>query len=155
MDAKKCRTCGERHWGPICPSSKSSRGSVKPTPPAEERAAPLRAPPPSKEIMTDVGGMVSLTRPALGGVARAAGAAPGPREAIPSSDAARTPPVLKPKPPKPPSRKASAAASETFKSKLGRPFKKDRDKTLTATKPWVALGMSRSAWYRRQAEKRS
>lgn len=36
----------------------------------------------------------------------------------------------------------------------GRPRLEDRDKTLKATKPWAALGMSERTWYRRQAEKR-
>jgi hypothetical protein len=31
----------------------------------------------------------------------------------------------------------------------------DRDKTLAATKPWEAAGMSRRTWYRRQAEQRT
>jgi hypothetical protein len=37
----------------------------------------------------------------------------------------------------------------------GRPRIEDRSKTLAATKPWLAAGMSRSTWYLRQAEKRS
>lgn len=35
-----------------------------------------------------------------------------------------------------------------------RPLAKDSHKTLTATKPWEAEGMSRATWYRRQKEKR-
>jgi hypothetical protein len=31
----------------------------------------------------------------------------------------------------------------------------DRGKTLAATKPWVALGMSRRTWFYRQAKDRS
>ena len=85
MDARKCRTCGERHWGPICPSPKSSRGGVE-------------------------------SRPRKG----KAEAAVGPREAKP---------------------------------KVGRPLDSEKGKTLTATQPWVAAGMSRRTWYRRQAEK--
>lgn len=38
--------------------------------------------------------------------------------------------------------------------KLGRPRIENRDKTLKATKPWAALGMSRSTWYARQAEQK-
>lgn len=38
-------------------------------------------------------------------------------------------------------------------TKRGRPLAKDRDKTLTATKPWVAEGISERTWYRRQKEK--
>jgi hypothetical protein len=38
--------------------------------------------------------------------------------------------------------------------KTGRPRIEDRDKTLAATKPWLALGMSERTWFRRQAEKR-
>jgi hypothetical protein len=38
--------------------------------------------------------------------------------------------------------------------KTGRPLTNDRAKTIEAKKPWLALGMSRRTWYRRQAEKR-
>lgn len=31
----------------------------------------------------------------------------------------------------------------------------DREKTYEATKPWLALGMSRRTWYRRQKERRT
>ncbi len=31
----------------------------------------------------------------------------------------------------------------------GRPLEIDRDKTLTATKPWAKLNMSKATWYRR------
>ncbi len=84
-----------------------------------------------------------------------AGVASGPREATPSSDAARTATVRKPKSPQPPSPKTSTAAPETFKHKVGRPRIEDVGKTLRSTKPWAALGMSRSTWYSRQAENRS
>ncbi len=40
------------------------------------------------------------------------------------------------------------------KPKRGPPRIEDRGKTLTATKPWGAAGMSRATWYRRQAENR-
>jgi hypothetical protein len=47
-------------------------------------------------------------------------------------------------------------AGETApKVRKGRPRLEDRAKTLAATKPWDAAGMSRSSWYKRQAEKRS
>ena len=36
----------------------------------------------------------------------------------------------------------------------GRPRIGDSHKTLKATKPWAALGMSERTWYRRQREKR-
>ena len=35
-----------------------------------------------------------------------------------------------------------------------KPLAKDSDKTLMATKPWDAEGMSRRTWYRRRAEAR-
>jgi hypothetical protein len=38
--------------------------------------------------------------------------------------------------------------------KKGRPRIEDRARTIEARKPWLKLGMSRRAWYRRQAEKR-
>ena len=79
-----------------------------------------------------------------------AGVTTGPREAIPSSDAARAAP-RKPKH-QPPG--ASPAASGAIKPKLGRPRVEDVKKTLRALKPWAALGMSRSTWYARQAEER-
>lgn len=37
--------------------------------------------------------------------------------------------------------------------KRGRPRIEDRAKTLQATKPWVAAGMSERTWYRRRAER--
>jgi hypothetical protein len=36
--------------------------------------------------------------------------------------------------------------------KIGRPRIEDRAKTLTATEPWKAAGMSRRSWYRRQRD---
>jgi hypothetical protein len=39
-------------------------------------------------------------------------------------------------------------------SKAGRPRIEDRANTIEAKKPWLKLGMSRTTWYRRQAEKR-
>lgn len=39
--------------------------------------------------------------------------------------------------------------------KRGRPRLEDVDKTLEATKPWKAAGMSKRTWQRRQAEKKS
>ena len=41
------------------------------------------------------------------------------------------------------------------KPKRGPPRIEDRGNTLTATKPWEALNMSRRSWYRRQAEKQA
>jgi hypothetical protein len=40
------------------------------------------------------------------------------------------------------------------KAKTGRPRIEDKSKTLMATKPWLAMGMSRSTWYLRQREER-
>ncbi len=39
-----------------------------------------------------------------------------------------------------------------IKRRAGRPRVEDRDKTLAATKPWEALGMSRATWYNRRRE---
>lgn len=36
-----------------------------------------------------------------------------------------------------------------------RPLAKNREQTLTATRPWEAEGISRRTWYRRQREKRA
>lgn len=44
---------------------------------------------------------------------------------------------------------AVAAPAAQAQRKRGRPLIEDRDKTLAAQKPWQALGMSRSSWYRR------
>jgi hypothetical protein len=41
-----------------------------------------------------------------------------------------------------------------IRAKQGRPRIEDRTETITAKKPWVALGMSRATWYKRQAEKK-
>jgi hypothetical protein len=35
----------------------------------------------------------------------------------------------------------------------GRPRLEDKDKSFEATKPWLALGMSRRTWYSRRKEK--
>ena len=43
---------------------------------------------------------------------------------------------------------SSPAAPTT--PKKGRPFKDQADKSLTATKPWEAAGVSRASWYRSQ-----
>lgn len=40
------------------------------------------------------------------------------------------------------------------KIRIGRPRIEVAHKTLAATKPWAALGMSERTWFRRQAEKR-
>lgn len=81
----------------------------------------------------------------------------------PSSDAARTVSVRKSKPAQRLPEALIAASvpkSKTPKetpveSKVGRPRIEDRDKTLKARKPWIALDMSRSTWFRRQAEKKA
>lgn len=39
------------------------------------------------------------------------------------------------------------------KPRRGRPRIEDIDKTLAATRPWEALGMSRRTWYARKKEK--
>ena len=46
------------------------------------------------------------------------------------------------------------AAAPDAAPKRGRPRIEDRGKTLAATRPWEALGMSERTWYRRQAERR-
>ena len=48
-----------------------------------------------------------------------------------------------------------ASGPREAKRKTGRPLAKDADKTLGKLRPWVALGMSESTWYRRQAEQRA
>ena len=48
----------------------------------------------------------------------------------------------------------TAKTTGALRIKLGRPRIGDADKTLKAQQPWKAAGMSRSTWYRRQAEKR-
>ena len=45
-----------------------------------------------------------------------------------------------------------ASAEKT--QRVGRPRLEDSTKTLRATKPWEGLGMSRTTWFRRRAEKR-
>jgi hypothetical protein len=52
-----------------------------------------------------------------------------------------------------PRAKPGRSPAKKSKIKTGRPRLEDRDKTLTATKPWKAAKMSRATWYRRQAEK--
>jgi hypothetical protein len=45
-------------------------------------------------------------------------------------------------------------AIEALTPRKGRPRIEDAPNSYEATKPWLALGWSRSTWYRRQAEKR-
>jgi hypothetical protein len=40
------------------------------------------------------------------------------------------------------------------KKRIGRPRIEERHKTNEARQPWLALGMSKRTWYRRQAERR-
>lgn len=49
----------------------------------------------------------------------------------------------------------AGVASSPRETKRGRPRIEDVAKTLQATKPWVAAGMSERTWYRRRAEKRA
>ena len=51
---------------------------------------------------------------------------------------------------KPPPSGGAAGAALKAPAKRGRPLAKDKDATLTATKPWEAEGMSRATWYGRQ-----
>lgn len=53
--------------------------------------------------------------------------------------------------------KAEAPSGEpvkalSSKAKRGRPRIEDRDKTIEARKPWLALGMGRRTWYDRKAK---
>jgi hypothetical protein len=50
---------------------------------------------------------------------------------------------------------AGVAPGPRESRKTGRPRLEDRDKTLEATEPWAAAGMSRTTWFRRQAEQRA
>lgn len=49
--------------------------------------------------------------------------------------------------------RAGVATSPRKVFKRGRPRLEDADKTLAATKPWLALKMSRSTWFARRREK--
>ena len=52
-------------------------------------------------------------------------------------------------------KKAASASIALRPSPIrGRPRLEDRDKTLTATEPWKALGFSRRTYFRRVAEKK-
>lgn len=48
-----------------------------------------------------------------------------------------------------------AKAPVVVPRRVGRPRIEDRGVTLTATRPWEALGMSRSSWYLRQRRSRA
>ena len=52
-------------------------------------------------------------------------------------------------------RLASYAGAPKKRAGRGRPIDRDMDKTVTATKPWLALGMSRRTWYRRKREEKA
>lgn len=46
--------------------------------------------------------------------------------------------------------KADRLVRMAVKNRRGRPLAKDADKALAKTKPWLAEGMSRRTWFRRQ-----
>jgi hypothetical protein len=47
------------------------------------------------------------------------------------------------------------APPSPIQAKRGRPLKRDKDKTLEATKPWEAEGMARSTWFGQRAKEKA
>lgn len=149
MDAPKCKNCGERHYG-LCPSHKSSRGGgeSRPIPKPGKVAGSVGTGvyPPVKErrSQTEVGqaGVASSPREAKGGLRISPIPSVGP-----IGDGIGLTMVRHP------TQAELAKNGGNWPPKRGRPRLEDRDKTLRATKPWLAAGMSRSSWYRRQREK--
>lgn len=129
MDAPKCRTCGERHPAGPCPQHQTKRGD-RPEATVLNGAAE-RKKPTSKRARSPQG--VKEQTGARAFHALAAGE-------IPAQNA-----------PERPAEDGERAGHKTS-PRRGRPRIEDRDKTLKATKPWVAAGMSERSWYRRRAE---
>lgn len=155
MDAPKCRTCHERHYG-LCPgnsrraTSKSSRGG------GESRPAKTGNKPgsvPGEDVSSSASRFV---RPAVLGadLQPRAGVATSPREANPGAASAEPIPTVAHEGAKVArgGRTGGSTPPTGAKRKAGRPRIEDRDKTLAATKPWKALGMERATWYKRKAE---
>ena len=46
----------------------------------------------------------------------------------------------------------SPSETKSTPIRKGRPLRKNKDKTLAATKPWELAGMSRATWFKRKAE---
>ena len=156
MEWYPCEICGQAHPFKVtaskrCPNQ-SSRGGGESRParrinhPSEvaSRVEQVSA----ETVVVDAGKVAGSNPRPLAGVAT------GPREAIPSSDATR-PISRKPKPIQPPHLKALAVASGAITTKVGRPLASQAHLTIAHQKPWIKLGMSRTTWFRRQAEKRA
>ena len=155
MEIPKCKLCGERHWHPPCPATKSSSegGESRPVSKPRKVAGSVRTgslPRKERERPTEVGQV---------------GVASNSLEAKPNDRDNRS---VARKAPKSPGRLATnklavgvigvspeLVAPASNLPKRGRPRVEDRDKTIESQKPWVADGMSRATWYaRRKANQR-
>ena len=169
MDFQKCKICGERH--PVqrggCPSSQS-RGGGESRPAADKNRlgtgqirkateSPKGRPPPSAGVapgpraMKSGGGVGGRHAERQADDSLLAG-----REKLQRSDERgsirrRQVGAIQAGPQSPKSATAGVTPSPRA---FRKPLAKDADKTLMATKPWEAEGMSRRTWYRRRAEAR-
>ena len=181
MEWYPCENCGQAHPFKVtaskpCPN-KSSRGGGESrgtaaqhgvdtagvrVPKAKADVSGLRSkagvtssPREAKQVSGDgqeerhlLGGHMATSSGVTGGARKGSGETRPPLNSQ-SSDAARAAP-RKPKRPPP---GASPAASGAIKPKVGRPLASQAHLTIAHQKPWIGLGMSRTTWFRRQAEK--
>lgn len=172
MDAPKCKNCDERHWGPVCPTFKTSGANGR----VEARAKKARKGSPKAAGESGPRSVIPAvaerpSRPATGRTVAADRDATTPAPIKPSPTST---PVLGSRPPKAERRRAataktlaqargepsraggSANARQTLAS-IPPPIKPKRGRPRLGEepqpKPWLAAGMSRRTWFRRQAER--
>ena len=150
MDLPKCRICGDKHRLGGCPSNATkSRGSrneiADPDAPVarqSSRSESQKVQPSDHRAQAGVASRPRGTKPAKKAKPKKKGKT---KKNLPA-----TPTV---KVGKPVAREAVIAAIENGAIekaiRVGPPRKGEEHKTLTATKPWEKLGMSRPSWYRK------
>ena len=130
MDAPKCRDCGERHWPRAgCAAKVGTAGTVRPKGPDGDRSRVGRQQQelPTPRLRRESGGVTPT--------AQKTQATGGKRAEVQGSAT------------------VAKGVEGPLSPKMGRPLDSERDKTLMATKPWIAAGLSRATWYRRRAER--
>lgn len=126
MRAPKCPFCGKEHWKtqPCSVAVTNSRGERK------RRAITVR------EVRAVGGEPTDILKATLGKPREFKVPKRGPR-----AEAAKLLSIAN-----------AIISAGPVKRRPGRPRVEDTSKTLTATKPWEALGMSRATWYNRRRE---
>ena len=159
MDLPKCRICGEKHRLGGCPSSiqrapKSRPEAQKVEQPRELRgkdAGSIPAGPPTKPAKKakpkkkgKINGKAKKTKSGSSRKHKGRSAGPdiqgnGAAQSIAAVDVSQDLPASA----------GNVAQLAAGQIKVGPPRKGEEHKTLTATKPWEKLGMSRPSWYRK------